>query len=122
MFGGCPAGLSAPRRAPKLAAGLRGARPRPLWGQLIFLLGRSLRKNVYNITSFSPTILDLYKILKNQFPEFLLKYKIDRKRQEIINSWPNFIDDNQAKKDWGWEPEFNLNSAFKNYIYPNFKK
>ena len=81
-----------------------------------------LRKNVYNITSFSPTILDLYKILKNQFPEFLLKYKIDRKRQEIINSWPNFIDDNQAKKDWGWKPEFNLNSAFKNYIYPNFKK
>jgi len=81
-----------------------------------------LNKNVYNITSFSPTILDFYKILKDKFPRFLLNYKIDKKRQEIINSWPNYIDDTQAKNDWGWEPVFNLEAAFKNYIYPQLKK
>ena len=80
-----------------------------------------LNKNVYNITSFSPTVMDLYKILKNQFPEFLLEYKIDKNRQNIINGWPNFIDDSQAKKDWGWEPVFNLKTAFTNYIYPQLK-
>ena len=81
-----------------------------------------LKKNVYNITSFSPTVLDFYKILKNKFPEFSVDYKIDKKRQEIINSWPNFIDDTQAKNDWGWKPIFNLETAFKNYIYPQLKK
>jgi hypothetical protein len=29
-------------------------------------------------------------------------------RQEIADSWPNSIDDSQARIDWGWQSEFDL--------------
>ena len=46
-------------------------------------------------------------------------YNIDDKRQKIVDSWPNIIDDSLAKYDWGWKAKYNFNDAFSNYIIPN---
>ena len=81
-----------------------------------------LTKNIYNITSFSPTVIDFYNQLKREFPKFLIDYNIDKKRQDIIDSWPNFIDDTNAKNDWGWSPKYDFNLAFNKYITPELKK
>ena len=81
-----------------------------------------LTKNIYNITSFSPTVIDFYNQLKREFPKFLIDYNIDKKRQNIIDSWPNFIDDTNAKNDWGWSPKYDFNLAFNKYITPELKK
>jgi nucleoside-diphosphate-sugar epimerase len=29
-------------------------------------------------------------------------------RQKIADSWPRSIDDSFARKDWGWQPEYDL--------------
>jgi nucleoside-diphosphate-sugar epimerase len=29
-------------------------------------------------------------------------------RQKIADSWPMSIDDSQARKDWGWSHDFNI--------------
>ena len=78
----------------------------------------NLRRNVYNIQSFNPTVKELHEIIKSKFPKFKLSYNIDKMRQSIVDSWPNFIDDNKAKEDWGWNPQYNLENAFKNYLEP----
>ncbi len=78
-----------------------------------------LSQNIYNITSFSPTVLDLINIIKNKFPKFQLNYNIDKMRQEIVNGWPNKINDSLAKNDWGWKAQYNLKDAFDKYIIPN---
>ena len=80
-----------------------------------------LKNNVYNITSFSPTVSDLFKIIKDEFPEFEIQYNIDEMRQAIVNEWPNKINDSLAKNDWGWEPKYNFKNAFKNYIFKNME-
>ncbi len=83
---------------------------------------KCLNQNIYNITSFSPTVLDLIDIIKNKFPKFQLNYNIDTMRQEIVNGWPNHIDDSLAKNDWGWKAQYNLEDAFNKYIIPNLIK
>ena len=82
---------------------------------------KSLTQNVYNITSFSPTVSDILNEIKNECPSFKIDYKINKQRQKIVNNWPNFIDDSKAKNDWGWLPKYDLSSAFKNYLTPILK-
>lgn len=81
----------------------------------------NLKRTVYNITSFSPTVIDLFNIIKNKIPEFKLDYDIDKIRQSIVNGWPNHIDDSLAKNEWEWKAEYNLEGAFNKYIIPNFE-
>ena len=37
-------------------------------------------------------------------------------RQEIADSWPHFIKDYEAQKDWGWKPEFGLSEMVAEII------
>jgi len=75
--------------------------------------------NRYNITSFSPSVIDLKNKIQEFFPNFHLDYHVNSKRQKIVNSWPSYINDLLAKNDWGWGPKYNFDNAFKNYIIPN---
>lgn len=61
----------------------------------------------YNLGAFSFSPKELAKAIKKQIPEFTINYKPDE-RQEIAKTWPESIDDTQAKKDWGWEAKTNL--------------
>ncbi|PCJ25511.1 MAG: NAD-dependent epimerase [Flavobacteriales bacterium] len=64
-------------------------------------------RSSYNIAgmSFSPKQIALE--LKKFIPEFTISYSPDY-RQNIASSWPQSINDNQAKKDWRWFPDYNL--------------
>ncbi len=31
-------------------------------------------------------------------------------RQKIADSWPNSIDDSAAREEWGWKPQWDLES------------
>ncbi|WP_020527011.1 NAD-dependent epimerase/dehydratase family protein [Flexithrix dorotheae] len=64
-------------------------------------------RSSYNIgaVSFSPE--DLAKVIQKSIPDFTITYSPDF-RQQIADSWPSNIDDSAAKKDWGWQPNFDL--------------
>lgn len=81
-----------------------------------------IKSRIYNVTSFSPTVVKLENKIKEFFPNFKLSYNIDLSRQKIVNSWPNFIDDSLAKKEWSFSCNFNFDNFFDKYILPNLKK
>jgi len=61
----------------------------------------------YNISAMSFSPKEIAAEIKKHIPEFRITYKPDY-RQTIAESWPQSIDDSVARKDWGWQPEYDL--------------
>lgn len=66
----------------------------------------------YNIAAMSFTPAELGEAISKHLPGFILECVPDY-RQQIADSWPQSIDDTAARKDWGWQPEFNLEGMTK---------
>ena len=79
---------------------------------------KSLKKDVYHIQAFSPTVQDIYNKLRLTFPNFKLDYKINPNRQALIDSWPSILNQSNAKNDWNWNPTYDFNEAFEQYLIP----
>tara|TARA_Y100001968_G_C19423284_1_gene752966 strand:- start:427 stop:1455 length:1029 start_codon:yes stop_codon:yes gene_type:complete len=79
---------------------------------------KNLTRNVYNVRSFAPTAKEFKEHLIKFFPNAVIKFNKNEKRQEMINSWPMDTNDEAAKKDWGWKPHYNLDQALQRYLIP----
>jgi nucleoside-diphosphate-sugar epimerase len=64
-------------------------------------------RSAYNIGAMSFTPEEIAQAIQKHLPEFNIGYQPDF-RQTIADSWPESIDDTQARKDWGWRPLFDL--------------
>jgi len=81
----------------------------------------ALSRRVYNVTSFSLTAAEFRREVLEYFPEAQIGFKPDLKRQGIVDSWPAGLNDNDARRDWGWKPEYDLGRAFEEYLVPNIR-
>lgn len=65
-------------------------------------------RNAFNISamSFDPEMIAAE--IKKHIPEFTMTYNVDPMKQKIADSWPNYMNDSAAREEWGWSPEFNL--------------
>ena len=82
----------------------------------------SLQHAVYNVTSFSLSAADFRNQVAQAFPDTHITFEPDLKRQGIVDSWPAELDDQAARRDWGWSPAYNLQRAFDEYLVPNIHK
>jgi threonine 3-dehydrogenase len=83
--------------------------------------GASLTKGVYNIKAFSPSAGEFLEKVKSYFPQADIDFVINDNRQSIIDSWPADTNDSQAREDWGWQAEHDLDKAFSEYLIPEIR-
>ena len=62
----------------------------------------------YNFGAINFTPEELVTEIKKLYPDFVCTYDPDPAKQAIAESWPESIDDSDARHDWGWEPSFDL--------------
>jgi nucleoside-diphosphate-sugar epimerase len=62
----------------------------------------------YNFGAINFTPGEIVTEITKLYPDFICTYDPDPVKQKIAESWPESIDDEVAKKDWGWKPEFTL--------------
>lgn len=65
-------------------------------------------RNAFNVTAMSINPEMVANEIRKHIPDFTLEYDIDPVRQGIAASWPNAIDASEAKRQWGFQPEYNL--------------
>ncbi len=82
----------------------------------------NLKHLVYNVTSFSLTAQEIYEIVIKAFPKAQVTFNPHPSRQAIVDSWPADVDDNAARKDWNWSPEYDKERAFNEYLIPAIKE
>lgn len=67
-----------------------------------------LSRRVYNIAAFSPRADEIAASVARRVPSAKITFRPDARRQAILDSWPRVLDDVNARRDWGWAPEFDL--------------
>ncbi|MCC6802684.1 MAG: NAD-dependent epimerase/dehydratase family protein [Anaerolineae bacterium] len=81
-----------------------------------------LSRHVYNVTSFNPSAAEIAGIVEGAFPTAQIDFVPDVRRQAIVDSWAAQVDDSAARRDWGWQPDYDLDSAFKDYLIPTIRR
>jgi nucleoside-diphosphate-sugar epimerase len=61
----------------------------------------------FNLSAMSFSAGELATEIKKHVPGFEVQYAPDF-RQTIADSWPRSIDDSCARREWGWEPDYDL--------------
>ena len=72
-------------------------------------------KSSYNISAFSISPKIIFNELRKINSDFKIIYSPD-KRQSIADSWPDTVEDSQARKDWNWKEKFSLKETIKEML------
>jgi threonine 3-dehydrogenase len=67
-----------------------------------------LTQSIYNIAAMSPTAGDFAEAVRHRVPGVQITFRSDPRRQAILDSWPQELDDSRARRDWGWQAEYDL--------------
>ena len=82
----------------------------------------SLTTLVYNVSAFSPSAGELAGLVRRSFPTEPITFVPDPGRQAIVDSWPEDVDDSRARRDWSFQPAYDLDRALVEYLLPNVRR
>lgn len=82
----------------------------------------SLTTNVYNVAAFAITAEDFRQRALRAFPKADIAYEPNPRRQGIVDSWPEDVDDSRARADWKWKPDYDVDRFFEEYFLPEIRK
>lgn len=66
----------------------------------------------YNLSSLSFSPVEITNSIQKFIPDFQIEYVPDF-RQKIADSWPDSIDDSDARNNWDWNHSFDLDTMTK---------
>jgi nucleoside-diphosphate-sugar epimerase len=81
-----------------------------------------LTRTAYNLTAFSPSAEEIRNEVLRAFPDAKISWTSDLKRQSIVDSWPEDVDDSAARRDWGFAPKYDFGAAFRDYLIPTIRQ
>ncbi|MCL6501663.1 MAG: NAD-dependent epimerase/dehydratase family protein [Pirellulales bacterium] len=67
-----------------------------------------LSRRVYNIHALSPTAADVAACIRQRLPHARLEFAPQPDVVRLLEGWPSRVVDASARRDWGWQPQFDL--------------
>src|SRR5262249_53180266 len=81
-----------------------------------------LTQTAYNLGAFAPTAADIRAEVLRAFPDAVVTFQVDAKRQGIVDTWPEDVDDAASRRDWGFSPKYDFTAAFREYLIPGIRE
>jgi threonine 3-dehydrogenase len=81
-----------------------------------------LSHTVYNIAAFALTAGEFRERAIKVFPDAKISFDPNPRRQGIVDSWPEDVDDSLARTDWKWKPDYDVDTFFDDYFLPEIRK
>ncbi len=78
-------------------------------------------RSSYNLAGITFTPKEIAASIQKYIPDFKITYKPDF-RQAIADSWPQSIDDSEARQDWNWQHDYDLDAITKEMLEQLGKK
>ena len=69
----------------------------------------------YNISAMNFSARELAHAIQERRPDFECRFDPDE-RQTIADSWPTNLDDSQARSDWHWQPDYDLDAMTEDML------
>ena len=77
---------------------------------------------VYNIAAFAITAGEFRDRALKAFPGADITFVPNPRRQGIVDSWPEDVDDTLARTEWNWRPDYSADAFFDDYFLPEIRK
>ena len=75
-----------------------------------------VHRNAFNVTAMSFSPKEINAEIRKHIPQFTMDYQVDPIRQRIADSWPNSLDDQVARVEWGWKPKHDLTTMTQDML------
>ena len=72
-------------------------------------------RSSYNIAGMSFSPREIAQSIRNHISDFEINYSIDY-RNKIAETWPDSISDSNAREDWNWKAQYDLDEMTKNML------
>jgi threonine 3-dehydrogenase len=82
----------------------------------------NLGQVVYNVAAFSLTAGQFRDRALKAFPGAQITFEPSPRRQGIVDSWPEDVDDSLARRDWGWKADYDVEAFFEGYFLPQIRQ
>jgi nucleoside-diphosphate-sugar epimerase len=82
----------------------------------------SLTRTEYTVRAFNPSAAEIREVVLAACPEASITFRVDPKRQAIVDTWPADVDDSAARADWGFNPMYDFTRAFQEYLLPTLRR
>lgn len=76
----------------------------------------NLKRRVYNIGGISPTAGQIATSVRKHIKNVNLEFCPDKSMQEIVDSWPEVLDETRAREEWGWTVKYNLDHMVEDFV------
>ena len=77
---------------------------------------RLVHHNGFNVAAMSFAPETIFAEIKKLRPQFEMEYCVDPLKQAIADSWPDSMDDSAARKEWDWNPQYDITSMTRDML------
>lgn len=90
--------------------------------RLAFRPKDSLTRSAYNLGGSSLSAAEIIARVARDFPDLVVRFRLDPARDRIVASWPGAVDDTAARRDFGFAPEHDEETLFSRYLIPGIRR